>query len=52
MTAAFDHVYRVKKGRIVGFQQFTDTLKVAEAMRCRDCSLSLQTGQQSFGLLL
>ena len=31
--AAFAHVYRVRDGRVVRFQQFTDTLKVAEAMR-------------------
>jgi ketosteroid isomerase-like protein len=31
MTAAFAHVYRVQDGRITKFQQFTDTLKVAEA---------------------
>lgn len=32
MTAAFAHVYRVKDGRIVRFEQYTDTRKVAEAM--------------------
>lgn len=32
-TAAFAHVYRVRGGRIVRFEQFTDTAKVAEAMR-------------------
>ena len=31
-TAAFAHVYRLSAGRIVRFQQYTDTLKVAEAM--------------------
>lgn len=31
--AAFAHVYRVRDGRVIKFQQFTDTLKVAEAMR-------------------
>ncbi len=33
MRAAFAHVYRLKNGRIVRFQQYTDTLKVAEAMQ-------------------
>jgi uncharacterized protein len=32
MTAAFAHVYRVQGGRIVQFQQFTDTLQVARAV--------------------
>ncbi len=32
MTAAFAHVYHVQDGRIVRFRQFTDTLKVREAM--------------------
>lgn len=32
MTAAFAHVYRVQDGRIVHFEQYTDTRKVAEAM--------------------
>ena len=32
-TAAFAHVYRLGAGRIVRFQQYTDTLKVAEAMQ-------------------
>lgn len=31
--AAFAHVYRLRDGRIVRFQQYTDTLKVAEAMQ-------------------
>ena len=31
-TAAFAHVYRLSAGRMVRFQQYTDTLKVAEAM--------------------
>ncbi|MFQ4142895.1 nuclear transport factor 2 family protein [Chlorogloeopsis sp. ULAP02] len=31
--AAFAHVYRLKDNRIVKFQQYTDTLKVAEAMQ-------------------
>ncbi len=35
-TAAFAHVYRVRGGRIVRFEQFTDTAKVAEAMRFPD----------------
>ena len=30
--AAFAHVYRVEGGRIVQFRQYTDTVKVAEAM--------------------
>lgn len=34
-TAAFAHVYKLKNGRIVRFQQYTDTLKVAEAMQLR-----------------
>lgn len=34
-TAAFAHVYKLKSGRIVRFQQYTDTLKVAEAMQLR-----------------
>ena len=33
MCAAFAHVYRLENGRIVKFQQYTDTLKVAEAMQ-------------------
>ncbi len=33
--AAFAHVYRVQEGRVVKFQQYTDTLKVAEAMESR-----------------
>jgi ketosteroid isomerase-like protein len=32
-TAAFAHVYRVRRGRIVRFEQYTDTAKVAEAMQ-------------------
>lgn len=32
MNAAFAHVYWVRDGRIVRFEQYTDTLKVAEAM--------------------
>jgi hypothetical protein len=32
-TAAFAHVYKLRNGRIFKFQQYTDTLKVAEAMR-------------------
>ncbi len=33
MTAAFAHVYDLRKGRIVRYRQYTDTLKIAEAMR-------------------
>jgi ketosteroid isomerase-like protein len=33
MRAAFAHVYWVRDGRIVRFEQYTDTLKIAEAMR-------------------
>ena len=33
MTAAFAHVYRLRNGRVVRFQQFADTAKVAEAMQ-------------------
>ncbi|KAF3887459.1 MULTISPECIES: nuclear transport factor 2 family protein [Nostocales] len=33
MTAAFAHVYKLKNSRIVRFQQYTDTLKIAEAMQ-------------------
>lgn len=33
MTAAFAGLYRVELGRIVQFRQFTDTAKIAEAMR-------------------
>lgn len=33
MTAAFAHVYWVRDGRIVRMEQYTDTLKVAEATR-------------------
>lgn len=32
MQAAFAHVYRLEAGRIVRFDQYTDTLRVAEAM--------------------
>ncbi len=32
-TAAFAHVYKFKNGRIFKFQQYTDTFKVAEAMK-------------------
>lgn len=33
MRAAFAHIYRIANGRIIKFQQFTDTLKIAEAVR-------------------
>ncbi len=33
MTASFAHVYRVHNGRITRFDQYTDTLKIAEAMK-------------------
>lgn len=33
MKAAFAHVYWVRGGRIVRFEQYADTLKVAEAMQ-------------------
>jgi len=33
MRARVAHVWQVAGGRIVGFEQFTDTLRVAEAMR-------------------
>ena len=33
MTAAFAHVYWVRDGQIVRFKQYTDTAKVAEAIR-------------------
>lgn len=33
MKAAFAHVYWLRSGRIVRFEQYADTLKVAEAMR-------------------
>jgi ketosteroid isomerase-like protein len=33
MRAAFAHVYWVKEARIVRFEQYTDTLQLAEAMR-------------------
>lgn len=32
MRAAFAHVYWVREGRIVRFEQYTDTLRVAEAI--------------------
>jgi hypothetical protein len=32
-TAAFAHIYKLRDGRIIKFQQYTDTLKVAEAMQ-------------------
>jgi ketosteroid isomerase-like protein len=35
-AAAFAHVYRLSGGRIVRFQQYTDTIKVAEAMQPAD----------------
>jgi uncharacterized protein len=31
MKAAFAHVYRIRQGHIVKFQQYTDTRKIAEA---------------------
>lgn len=31
-TAAFAHVYRLGSGRVVRFQRYADTLKVADAM--------------------
>lgn len=33
MTAAFAHVYKLKNSRIVRFQQYTDTLKIASAIQ-------------------
>lgn len=33
MTAAFAHVYWLQDGRVVRFEQYADTLKVAEAVR-------------------
>jgi ketosteroid isomerase-like protein len=36
MTAAFAHVYWLCDGRVVRFEQYADTAKVAEA--CRDAS--------------
>lgn len=33
MRAAFAHVYWVREGRIVRFEQYTDTVQVAQAMR-------------------
>jgi len=33
MTAVFAHVYWLRNDRIVRFEQYTDTIKVAEAMR-------------------
>lgn len=35
MKAAFAHVYWIRSGRIVRFEQYADTLKVAEAMRLK-----------------
>ena len=32
MSARVTHVFRVRDGKITGFEQFTDTLRVAEAM--------------------
>jgi ketosteroid isomerase-like protein len=32
MTAHVAHVWRFRDGRAVGFEQFADTLKVAEAL--------------------
>lgn len=36
MIAAFAHVYWLRNGHIVRFEQYTDTIKVAEAMRTTD----------------
>ncbi len=36
MTAAFAHVYWLRNDRIVRFEQYTDTVNVAEAMRTTD----------------
>lgn len=33
MRAAFAHVYWVREGRIVRFEQYTDTVQVAQAMQ-------------------
>ncbi|MBA4148176.1 MAG: nuclear transport factor 2 family protein [Verrucomicrobia bacterium] len=33
MMAAFAHVYEVRNRRIIRFRQFTDTVKIAEAVR-------------------
>ncbi len=33
MTAAFAHVYKLKNSRVVRFQQYTDTLKIASAIQ-------------------
>ncbi len=33
MTAAFAHVYKLKNSRIVRFQQYTDTLKIASVIQ-------------------
>ena len=33
MTARVTHVWRLRDGAVVGFEQFTDTLRVAEALR-------------------
>jgi ketosteroid isomerase-like protein len=32
MTVRVVHVWRLRDGKVVAFEQFTDTLKVAEAM--------------------
>ncbi len=32
MTASFAHVYRIDNGKITRFDQYTDTLKIVEAM--------------------
>ena len=36
MTAAFAHVYWLRNDHIVRFEQYTDTIRVAEAMRTTD----------------
>lgn len=33
MRAAFAHIYWVREGRIIRFEQYTDTLQVVQAMR-------------------
>jgi uncharacterized protein len=33
MKAAFAHVYSLRDGRVIRFEQYTDTVKVAEAVR-------------------
>jgi ketosteroid isomerase-like protein len=33
MRSAFAHVYRLKNEKIIRFQQYTDTLKIAEVMK-------------------